>query len=939
MIDDVAGTKQDDRQDSPRTIAVIDGNSLMHRAFHAVPPYMTAPDGRPTNACFGFLSMFLKLADDFKPDAIICAFDKGIPDFRLKAIEEYKAQRPPTDPDLKSQFPMIKELLNSMNIPVVELQGWEGDDILGTLAASGESKGYKTLLVTGDKDALQLTSDLTYVVNTKTGMSDVIIYDPEAVYEKWGVTPAQVPDFLGLMGDSSDNIPGIPGVGPKTATKLLQQYETLEDVLAHADEIKGKLGENMRSNKDQAIASKDVATIRRSVPLDCDLETISFPSFDSHSVTEAFKQLAMMSQLRKVLALIGEGDAGAADGAGVGGSAQAGKADIFGKVGQASSKTESGGVSAAAFASDMVDMNLEFTTPISGDNAPGALREALQEHSTVSAVLDLATNASLFDSQKTLYVATEVACYQFDEAQISDVLPAILESATLVAFDIKLLLQELVPRTDSTSTQIDISTLDSDKLFDLSLAAYLLDSSVNASGIGSLCERYLAGVLPEANDMLPISAIHATAALALHSMLSEGLIADDTMSCFTDIEMPLVLVLLQMEHCGVNIYTEALKTLSDSMQLTISDLKQKALTEAGEEFNLDSPKQLGVILFEKLKLPTIKKTRTGYSTDASVLQELEKMHPLPKIMLEYRELAKLKSTYLDALPLLISKADGHIHTSFNQAVTTTGRLSSSDPNLQNIPVRTDLGREIRKAFIPDPQCFDEQEATFVSADYSQIELRLLAHLSGDEGLIEAFLGGEDFHASTAARVFGVAFEEVTPQLRSRAKAVNFGIVYGQQAYGLSQSLGVSFAEAGEMITRYYKAYPQVRRYLDETIEQARDQGWVATMYGRKRHIHELKSSNPNTRSFGERTAMNHPMQGSAADIIKLAMIEIQRRLASEGFASQMILQIHDELDFNCALSEKERLVAMVKEIMEGVAQLKVPLLVDVSCGNNWAEAH
>jgi DNA polymerase-1 len=372
--------------------------------------------------------------------------------------------------------------------------------------------------------------------------------------------------------------------------------------------------------------------------------------------------------------------------------------------------------------------------------------------------------------------------------------------------------------------------------------------------------------------------------------------------------------------------------------MTIDDLRKRAEAEAGEEFNLDSPKQLGVILFDKLKLPATKKGRTGFSTGAAVLAELKPLHPLPGIMLEYRELAKLKSTYLDALPQLVA-TDGHIHTTFNQSVAATGRLSSSDPNLQNIPVRTELGRRIREAFIPDPTCFAQGEAVFLSADYSQIELRLLAHLSGDEGLIEAFAHGADFHAATAARVFGIDVSEVTPRLRSRAKAVNFGIVYGQQAYGLSQSLGVSFSEAGEMINRYFKAYPQVRSYLDSVVEQARDLGWVATMYGRKRHIHELKSSNSNLRSFGERTAMNHPMQGSAADIIKLAMIEISRRLHAEGFESQMILQIHDELDFNCAASEKERLAAMVKEVMENVAQLKVPLLVEVSTGANWALAH
>jgi DNA polymerase-1 len=402
--------------------------------------------------------------------------------------------------------------------------------------------------------------------------------------------------------------------------------------------------------------------------------------------------------------------------------------------------------------------------------------------------------------------------------------------------------------------------------------------------------------------------------------------------------MPLVPVLVQMERWGVNVDPSILRELGASMAASIAALRERAHAEAGEDFNLDSPKQLGAILFEKLKLPSARRTRTGYSTDATVLQDIKEMHPLPSIMLEYRELAKLKSTYLDALPQLIA-SDRHIHTSYHQTVAATGRLSSSDPNLQNIPVRTEMGRRIRTAFIPDPAAFEEGEAVFLSADYSQIELRLLAHLSGDEGLIEAFVGGEDFHSSTAARVFGVPVDEVTPQLRSRAKAVNFGIVYGQQAYGLAQSLGVGFQEAQEMISRYFRAYPRVRCYLDETVEQAREQGWVETLYGRKRHIREIRSGNANTRGFGERTAMNHPMQGSAADIIKLAMIEVARRLSAEGLRSQMVLQVHDELDFNCARSEVERLSALVKEAMEGIAQLKVPLVADVSVGPNWAEAH
>jgi DNA polymerase-1 len=888
-----------------KTIAIIDGNSLMHRAFHAVPPYMTAPDGRPTNACFGFLSMLLKLASDFTPDGIVCAFDRGIPAFRLEAVEKYKAQRPPTDPDLKTQFPMVKQLVSSMGIPVVELEGWEGDDILGTLSAAAEKEGIKCLLVTGDKDALQLASEQTSIVNTKTGMSDVVIYDPAAVEARWGVTPERVPDYLGLMGDSSDNIPGIPGVGPKTATKLLQAYGTLEGVLAHADEIKGKVGENVRDNAEQARASKEVATIIRDVPVDCDLVGVSFPAFDAQTVTKVFGELALTSQLRKVLALVGK------------------KPSL---------------VQGSDELSLLEEEALVFTKPLAGDGALAALEAALADGGELAVLFEAKTGETLFDTDRLLYIASKNSTMVFESDVLDSVCARVIEKGKVVTHNSKAFFQELIPPNSAQPAALSLSAIDPARVFDLSLAAYLLDSSQEYSERSLLFEQFLPDELPEPSEELPQGAIHAVAALKLAGVLRQRLVEDGSLECFTRIEMPLVSVLVGMERWGMNVDPSVLKELGSSIGNDITALRTQALAEAGEEFNLDSPKQLGAILFEKLKLPVIKKTRTGYSTDAGVLQEIKGLHPLPGIMLEYRELAKLKSTYLDALPQLIA-SDRHIHTSYNQTVAATGRLSSSDPNLQNIPVRTDLGRRIREAFIPDPSVFEEGEAVFLSADYSQIELRLLAHLSGDEGLIEAFVDGEDFHASTAARVFGVSVDEVTPQLRSRAKAVNFGIVYGQQAYGLSQSLGVGFQEAQEMITRYFKAYPQVRRYLDETVELAREQGWVQTMYGRKRHIRELRSSNPNTRSFGERTAMNHPMQGSAADIIKLAMIEVARRLDAEGLASQMVLQVHDELDFNCAASEVERLSALVKEAMEGVALLKAPLVVEVTYASNWAKAH
>ncbi|MDR3308279.1 MAG: DNA polymerase I [Coriobacteriales bacterium] len=902
-----------------KTIAVIDGNSLMHRAFHAVPTYMTAPDGRPTNACFGFIQMLLKLIEELAPNGIVCAFDAGIPAFRFEAIELYKAQRPPTDPDLKAQFPMIQELLTAMSIPVVRVEGWEGDDILGTVATQAEQAGIRALLVTGDKDALQLASETTAIVNTKTGMSEVVIYDPAGVYERFGVTPERVPDFLGLMGDSSDNIPGVPGVGPKTATKLLQQYGTLEEVIAHAGELKGKLAQNIAHNVDQAYASKKVATIVRDVPFELDLEAVRFPSFDPQAVKEAFGAVSLMAQLRKILALGAKGAASR------------------GTETKGETKQDAHLASPPSFDAPSLTLAPLLTKTAARD----ALAAAIGANTPLALHIEVAEDASLFDASRRLCIATQNNILIFPEEELAAVLRTVVESGTLVAFDTKALLQEVIPRNSSEPALVDPAAIDPARIFDLQIAAYLLDSSRTRRDLTALMLTILPALDTTAPEGVEPGAYQAAVALQLHTALAAALATDDSKQCFERIEMPLIPVLVRMERLGMNVDTTVLRDLSHSLTQTIDGLRAQAVEAAGEEFNLDSPKQLGAILFEKLKLPTLKKTRTGYSTDAAVLQELAaapSSHPLPGLMLEYRELAKLKSTYLDALPSLVA-SDGHIHTSFNQAVAATGRLSSSDPNLQNIPVRTSLGRQIRTAFVPDPSVFAGKSAVFLGADYSQIELRLLAHLSGDEGLIEAFLSGEDFHAQTAARVFGMPADAVTPQLRSRAKAVNFGIVYGQQAYGLSQSLGVSFQEAQDMIKRYFAAYPQVRHYLDETVEQARRDGFVTTLFGRKRHIHEITSGNANMRAFGERTAMNHPMQGSAADIIKLAMIEVQRRLAAEGLTSQMVLQVHDELDFNCATHEVEQLSALVKDAMEKVVALRVPLTVDISTGPNWAEAH
>ncbi|MCL2756691.1 MAG: DNA polymerase I, partial [Coriobacteriia bacterium] len=878
------------RNAEDKTIAVIDGNSLLHRAFHAVPQNMSAPDGRHTNACFGFLSMLLKLVEEFTPTGVICAFDAGVPAFRFEAIEKYKAQRPPTPTDLKEQFPIIKELLVALGIPVISAQGWEGDDILGTIATRAEAQGnIRTLLVTGDKDALQLATERTQIITTKIGMSEVVVYDPAAVVKRFGVKPALVPDYLGLMGDASDNIPGVPGVGPKKATALLQEYGTMDAVLERAGEITGKLGENLRDNREQALASRRVATIVRDVDIDLDFDSVSFPNFDTAEVRRVFGQYSLNTHLRKILKLAEEGVQAKTH------ATAAPEVRVQAAVPGARVQTRS--TSAESAESPPMLITSIDQKLLTGKEAQTALEAYLNKDTQGSPPLVLlhfeeTIAASLFEqSKRRLYIAIQNSTLCFEDDALLPALALCFKRAQVVAFSIKALLQELVPCDSSLPALLEITQVIPARLFDLSVVAYLLDSAKSYPTIKEMAAGWLCGfeIKPEneqgqktslqenpsqkerePHDPGDLSVEHdsgvasLTLAHALYRLFEEKLRLDkDLASCYHTIESPLIPVLVAMERTGVTVDSEVLKGLSAQFAEKIDAQRTEAYELAGEEFNLDSPKQLGVILFEKLKLPPLKKKQTGYSTDASVLQELKTLNPLPALMLEYRELAKLKSTYLDALPALILK-DKRLHTSFNQTVTATGRLSSSDPNLQNIPVRTDLGRQIRTAFIANASAFKEQKAVFLSADYSQIELRLLAHLSGDEHLINAFITGEDFHASTAARVFGVPSGEVTPKMRSRAKAVNFGIVYGQQAYGLSQSLDIPFGEAQEMIKRYFAAYPQVKVYLDETVAAAYDQGWASTLFGRKRHVPELRAGNVNQRNFGERIAMNHPMQGSAA---------------------------------------------------------------------------
>lgn len=913
--------------DKRRTFAVIDGNSLMHRAFHAVPPTMNAPDGRPTNAIFGFLNMFLKMIDAFNPDGVVVAFDKGKPRVRMEMLPQYKAQRPPMDPDLHAQFPMIKELLGALNVPILQSEGWEGDDILGTMARLGEEAGCDMLLVTGDRDMYQLVTEHVNVVSTRKGLSDVAIMTPESVDDLYhGITPALVPDFYGLKGDTSDNIPGVPGIGPKKASALIAQYGSLDEVIAHADEVKGKMGENLRAHIDDALLSRKVATIRTDAPVELDFEATSFPAFSADEVSAALGTLGITAMQNRFLALIGD---------------------------------ESG---AAAAASTFEMPTIERTAAGDAEALAAVASEvarAIEAGEWVAAVVDDdKEEGALFGLTRTLWLATSKGLFALEEADdgtpaavegfnfvhgvIAGVLARLFMEGRVASPDTKALLHELSPIDSSEPELMDPLSVDSTRIFDTVVAAYLLDSDRSEFDEAYLADTYLQMALPAARgaegagENAPVPAARTAAlTLALVAPLRERMARENAANVFDGIEMPLVPVLAKMERAGMLVDPDRLRSLSEGLATQITEVERSIRDLAGDEtFNIGSPMQLSHVLFDVMGLPTkgLKKTKRGYySTNAKVLSDLARDHEIVRLILDWREKSKIKSTYLDTLGPL-RRGDGRVHTTYNQTITATGRLSSSDPNLQNIPTRSELGRTVKTAFSAG------EGSVFLAVDYSQIELRLLAHLSGDEHLVRAFNEGEDFHAETAARVFGVPVSEVTPDLRSRAKAVNFGIVYGQQAYGLSQSLHISMAEARDMIDRYYEAYPGVRTFLDNVVARAKQTGYAETMYGRRRHIPELKAKNPQLRGFGERTAMNHPMQGTAADIIKIAMARVSRRLEEEGFAAHMILQVHDELDFECPVDEVERLTTMVRDVMEHVVDLHVPLIAEASTGITWADA-
>lgn len=853
-------------------LAIIDGSSLLYRAFYALPPTMTSPDGVPTNAVYGFLRMLLSLYRELDPAYVAVTFDKDRQTFRMEMYDGYKATRKPAPAELVPQFDLILEVMHVMGVAVYSLSGYEGDDVLGTLSARYE-KELPVAIVTGDRDALQLASDRTTVYLTQKGISSMSEMTPKAVEEKYGITPSQVIDMKALMGDTADNIPGVPGIGEKTALKLLTQYKTLDNLYAHVDEIKGAQGKKLAAGKDMAYLSYKLAAIKRDVPMETTLEEMAQPVHISE-MKELFSRLGinLLSQFGELPRFTALAEA---------------KKEEVAKAGEKAEDWKDG---------------LSF------------------EGKETAISFDLEGTAPFFKA-KGVVIAENGHAYLVKAEQFGKAAEAVRKAKVVITENSKPIME-----TDFPWEGIPF--------FDTTIAAYLLDPTRTTYPLS-----YLAGLFkkPEiyADEMKDFASKGAAVSLFLLSIYEDArdmLKKNGVEKLYDEVEQPLVKVLAAMEKAGIATDTKRWEEVHADMKSREEALISKIYEEAGEEFNINSPKQLGHILFEKMGLPAGKKTKTGYSTAADVLEELAEQYPFVKNILEYRSLSKLISTYLEALPLLIRKETGRIHTTFNQTVTATGRLSSSDPNLQNIPVRTEEGKKIRSLFVPG-----EGYDSFISSDYSQVELRVLAHMSEDEGLIRAFLNKEDIHRRTAAEVMGIPFEDVTPEQRSHAKAVNFGIIYGISDFGLARQLGITRTAAADYIKAYFERYPSIHAFMNRMIEDARKTGRAVTLYGRYRELADINSKNFQRRSFAERTAMNTPIQGTAADIMKMAMIAVYDKMKAGNFKSRVLLQVHDELVAEVTADEKEAVAKLLKETMESVVSLRVPLVADVNEGKNWAE--
>lgn len=873
-------------------IVLIDGHSILNRAFYGIPD-LTNSEGRHTNAVYGFLNILFKILEEEKPQYLTVAFDVHAPTFRHMQYAEYKGTRKGMPEELKEQVPLMQEVLKSMGVVIVTKEGYEADDILGTIAVKCEKAGMEVTVVSGDRDLLQLATDhiLIRIPKTRMGKTTIEDYHTAEVLEKYQLTPKQIIDLKALMGDTSDNIPGIPGVGEKTATKILLEYQTVENAYTHVDEIKPKKAQqSLQEHYDLAQLSKRLATICTDSPIDYNLEDACLGNLYTPEAYEMFRRLDFKNLLTRF---------------------------------------EDG------------NTVLEEAVEVKVLDREEQVREILVKAKTAKTV-----GAALVKDEKLwgigIALGREDVYYlpvgeTFTEEKIREYLSRLFQVCKMVSVpDIKGMLS-YVKEAEQT------------KVFDSQIAAYLLNPLKSNYTYDDIAKEFAGEMLTTAEDLFGSSKLPkfcktepgvlasyggytAYSAYCSEEPLTQKLKDLGMYQLYREVEIPLAFTLYDMEKAGIRAEGEALKTYGEQLQVRITELEKEIYQQAGEAFNINSPKQLGVILFEKLQLPGGKKTKTGYSTAADVLEKLAPEAPIVNDILEYRQLTKLKSTYADGLAVCIGP-DGRIHSTFNQTITATGRISSTEPNLQNIPIRMELGRLIRKVFVPKEGC------VFIDADYSQIELRVLAHLSGDERLIQAYREAQDIHRITASQVFHVPFDEVTPLQRRNAKAVNFGIVYGISSFGLSQDLSITRKEASDYIEKYFETYPGIKEFLDGTVAKAKEEGYVTTMFGRRRPVPELKSSNFMQRSFGERVAMNAPIQGTAADIIKIAMVRVNQRLKTEGLQARLLLQVHDELLIEAPEEEVEAVCRLLRQEMKGAADLAVSLEVDMNTGKNWYEAH
>jgi DNA polymerase I len=890
-------------------LMIIDGNSILNRAFFGLQgaQLLRTSDGLYTNAVFGFINILYKFLEEEQPDSLCVAFDLKAPTFRHKEFDGYKAQRKGMPPELAVQMPVIKEVLDAMNIKRLEYEGFEADDIIGSVSLCAETKGMQVIIITGDRDSLQLTTDTTRVKlpTTRGGKTDTEEYDKNRMLERYGVTPLQFIDVKGLMGDSSDNIPGVPGIGEKTALDLIIRFGSIEHLYDSIEEVEKKsVKEKLLANRELAFLSKRLATIERNMPELCTLDELKRKDFDREKLYELFKRLEFRSFLDKF-------NLAAPEAPGV---------DFEGRI-----------------------------EIVRGKEGMLSLREALRAENDF-AFFHLLDREEGFKSSLAgiAFTLGENTAYYVDishsdgEEEFLEIFRDIFENPGIKKYghDVKGLLVHWKKKG------VHLKALG----FDTMIGAYIVNPSRDTYMVSELAGEYLKKTVPSVEQLAGKgkSAVHyrdmdveriseaagmyALIVRELTQLLDASIRENDQAELYHEIELPLVEVLADMEYWGFKVNVEELRSFALELESKIDILAGDIYSLAGEEFNINSPKQLGVILFEKLQLPVLKKTKTGYSTDAEVLDQLADRHEIVSRILEYRQLVKLKSTYTEGLISVIHADTGKIHSSFNQTVTVTGRISSTEPNLQNIPVKLEMGRKIRRVFVPS-----SEEYLLSAADYSQIELRVLAHITNDENMIEAFMNKEDIHTATASKVFGIPMESVTSLMRSRAKAVNFGIVYGIGDFSLAKDLGTTRKEARKYIDEYLNRYSKVKQYMHDTVETGKEKGYVTTLFHRRRYLPELQSSNFNIKSFGERIAMNTPIQGSAADIIKIAMVKVYRELTERNLKSRMILQVHDELIIETHRDEKDEVAQILKDCMENATRLSVPLSVEVKTGSSWYE--